>query len=274
VGEATSGEAAGGVAETGGAGQFVGLNVKTSDPFAEFEALVQKLEKGLEETRPGERAEVTARPKRSFRGAAAVWSLRAGLLLAVLVLPFWVLVGSSVLLYRNYGVPTWLAMLAGVLLTALILLVYAAWVAKKVSGSVRVPGFLWKTIVAVVGAYCLYALIYLSSVNVKGGVEDTSHSLHPLLRVATSTFILVDSDLVITDMEREPEDYARMGLPLYERSLHFEQADGYAHAVDLRTAGRSEWRNFTMRAYFRLMGFRTVRHVGTADHLHVSLPQP
>jgi hypothetical protein len=65
-----------------------------------------------------------------------------------------------------------------------------------------------------------------------------------------------------------------MGLPPYERSLHLRQDDGYAHAVDLRTAGRSEWRNFLMRSYYRLMGFRTLRHVGTADHLHVSLPLP
>jgi hypothetical protein len=99
-------------------------------------------------------------------------------------------------------------------------------------------------------------------------------SLHPLLRVATSTFILVDGDLVITDMERQAADYERMRLPVYERSLHFVQEDGYAHAVDLRTIGRSEWRNFTMQVCFRAMGFRTLRHVGTADHLHVSLPLP
>jgi len=27
-----------------------------------------------------------------------------------------------------------------------------------------------------------------------------------------------------------------------------------------------------MQLYFHLMGFRTLRHVGTADHLHVELP--
>ncbi len=65
-----------------------------------------------------------------------------------------------------------------------------------------------------------------------------------------------------------------MGLPVYERSLHFEQADGYIHAMDLRTLGRGEWRNRLMELYFRTLGFRTLRHVGTADHLHVSLPPP
>ena len=35
--------------------------------------------------------------------------------------------------------------------------------------------------------------------------------------------------------------------------------------------GRAPWRNLTMVAYFRPLGFRTLRHVGRADHLHVSL---
>lgn len=243
-----------------------------SDPFAEFDALVKELERGLEQARTGLRAEDGVRP--SWKAVAAKWAFRALLVAGVLVLPFYVLVGGSVLFYRQFAVPTWPALLSGVLLTALILLLYAAWVSKKVSGKFRMPSFVPKTVLAIVGAYALYALIYLSSLNVKGGVEETYHSLHPLLRLATSTFILVDSDLVVTDMERQAEDYARMGLPVYEQSLHFEQRDGYAHAVDLRTLGRSEWRNLVMTVYYRAMGFRTVRHVGTADHLHVSLPLP
>jgi hypothetical protein len=241
-----------------------------SDPFAEFDTLVKELERGLEKARPG--GEVEAAKKRSPKVVAAKWTFRVLLTLAALILPFYLLVGGSVFFYRQFGVPTWPALIAGVLLTALILLVYAAWVAKKVSGTFRMPSFVPKAMLAIVGAYALYALIYLSSVNVKSGVEDTYHSLHPMLRLATSTLILVDGDLVITDMDRQAGDYARMGLPVYERSLHFEQDDGYAHAVDLRTIGRGEFRNFLVRSYFRLMGFRTVRHVGTADHLHVSLP--
>ncbi|MGD2152360.1 MAG: hypothetical protein PVG79_03775 [Gemmatimonadales bacterium] len=248
--------------------------MRDRDPFAEFDGLVHELEQGLERTRAPGRAAEAPRPRRSWKARLARWSFRALLACAALVLPFYLLVGSSVLFYRVYGVPTWPALLAGVLLTVLVLLVYSAWITKRVSGKVKMPGFLPKALLAVVGAYCLYALIYISSMNVKGGIGDTYHSLHPLLRLATSTFILVDSDLVVTDMERQPEDYARMRLPRYEQSLHFEQADGYAHAVDLRTLGRSGWRNFFMQAYFRAMGFRTVRHVGTADHLHVSLPLP
>jgi len=165
--------------------------------------------------------------------------------------------------------------LAALLLTALVLLIYTAWVSKRLAGKARLPGAVTKTVFAVVGAYCLYALIYLSSLNVKGAeLRQEYRSLHPLLRLATSTFILVDRDLMITDVEREARDYARMGLPFYEHSLHLVQEDGYAHAVDLRTIGRSEWRNILLLAYFRAMGFRTLRHVGTADHLHLSLPLP
>ena len=54
--------------------------------------------------------------------------------------------------------------------------------------------------------------------------------------------------------------------------LHFRQRDGWVHALDMRTIGHGTVRNWLTAAYFRLLGFRTLRHVGTADHLHVSLP--
>ena len=239
-----------------------------SDPFAEFEALLKE----LEQPRPSGRVPA-ATASRSLRATLRRWLLRALFVVLALVFPFWLLVGGSAFLYRHYGVPTWPALLGGLLLTALVLLLYASWVAKRVSGKRRVPVNLTRVLFSVVGAYCLYTLIYLSSLNVKHDeIRREYRSLHPLLRVAASTFILVDSDMVITDMQRQAEDYERMGLPLYERSLHFVQDDGYAHAVDLRTIGRSEWRNLLMTGYFKAMGFRTLRHTGTADHLHVSLP--
>src|SRR5256885_1169551 len=96
-------------------------------------------------------------------------------------------------------------------------------------------------------------------------------SVHPLLRLALSTLILVDRDMLITDTGRAPDDYGRMGLPTNSRSRHFEQADGWIHAVDLRTTGRGFIKNRGVQFYFWLMGFDTRRHVGTADHLHVEL---
>ena len=47
--------------------------------------------------------------------------------------------------------------------------------------------------------------------------------------------------------------------------------DGYVYAVDLRTQGRSEIRNWALEWLFQLVGFNTLRHVGTADHLHISI---
>ena len=66
-------------------------------------------------------------------------------------------------------------------------------------------------------------------------------------------------------------DYDAMNLAEKKRSLHYTQADGYVHALDLRTKGRSEAWNGWAKTYFELMGFRTLRHSGTEDHLHISL---
>ena len=241
----------------------------SSDPFKEFEALAGRLEKSFS----GEASDDAAKVGRSFsvkRVALRLWQMAAAL-----VLPFLVLVGGSVFLYKHYGVPTWPALLGGVLLTTLFLLGYGVWLTKKLTGRRRVSRKVAKVALAVVCAYSLYSLVYLSSLNVKDdGIRSYYRSLHPLLRVAVSTFILVDPDLIVTDMKRAPHDYVKMGLPVSVNSMHYPQDDGYVHAVDLRTIGRGTIRNWTVEAYFRLMGFRTLRHVGTADHLHVSLPFP
>jgi hypothetical protein len=44
--------------------------------------------------------------------------------------------------------------------------------------------------------------------------------------------------------------------------------------LDIRTRGRREWRNRGLELAFWAMGFHALRHVGTADHLHVSLRMP
>ena len=93
----------------------------------------------------------------------------------------------------------------------------------------------------------------------------------PILRVAVSTLLLADREGVLTGTGRTVEDYDRWGLPVNESSLHLPQEDGYVYAVDIRTAGRPEWQNRCVELYFRTMGFETLRHVGTADHLHVNL---
>ena len=120
--------------------------------------------------------------------------------------------------------------------------------------------------------YCGYSLLYLASVHAKSApVRAYYRSVHPLLRLALSTAILVDRDILITDAGRVPEDYGRMGLAANSRTRHYKQKDGWIHAVDLRTTGRGVIKNRGVQFYFWLMGFDTRRHVGTADHLHVEL---
>ena len=120
--------------------------------------------------------------------------------------------------------------------------------------------------------YCIHALFFISSNNIKNSaLQQELRQLHPIVRVAVSTIIMVDKSLVITDASRSRSDYRDMGLPVNERSLHFPQKDGYAYAIDLRTRDRSTLRNILLQNYFRLMGFKTLHHGGTGPHLHISL---
>jgi len=166
-----------------------------------------------------------------------------------------------------------LALACGTACTAAIVTAYAALVWHHFTGRVRLALVARRFALPLVVAYCGYGLIYLSSANAKSErVRAYYGSLHPLLRVALSTLILADRDLVVTDLARGPKDYAAMGLSPNDGSLHYVQRDGYTHAADLRTAGRSELKNALVRVYFWSMGFATLRHVGSGDHLHVELP--
>jgi hypothetical protein len=192
-------------------------------------------------------------------------------LVAIVALPFVVLVRGAVFFYEYGDVPPWLALLVAALLTIGLVTMYARWLLRKFKG--RPPVLLlakWVALPLVV-FYCGFSLLYLSRVNAKSDVREYYTTVHPLLRLALSTWILVDDKLVITDMRRAREDYAKMGLPVNEMSLHYRQADGWVHAVDLRTANRGWFRNRLTQVYFWAMGFSTLRHVGTADHLHVDL---
>lgn len=231
-----------------------------ADPFKLFDELLAEVEDG------GRRRE---------RGAVARWFVRGLFLCVALVLPFVVLLRASTLVYATGWPGTWLALAAGALLTFLLLAGYVLWAGRRLQGRVNVPRRLLQGLAILVCAWCVYGVVFLSGANAKTeAVRVEYRSLHPLLRMAVGTLVLVDGDLLVTDAGRALEDYAAMGLPPNEASLHLEQADGWAHALDLRTAGRSRVRNTLTRLYFAAMGFRTLRHVGTADHLHVSLPVP
>lgn len=231
-----------------------------ADPFKLFDELLAEVEDG------GRRRE---------RGVVAGWLVPALLLCLALALPFVVLLRTSTLVYGAGWPGPWLSLTAGAVLTFLLLAGYVLWAAKRLQGRVNVPRRLLQGLAVLVCAWCVYGVVFLSGANAKTeAVRAEYRSLHPLLRMAVGTLVVVDGDLLVTDAGRALGDYAAMGLPANEASLHLEQADGYAHALDLRTAGRSGIRNTLTRLYFAAMGFRTLRHVGTADHLHVSLAVP
>ncbi len=212
-------------------------------------------------------------PKKSVN--PITWLIKSVFSLILMVaLPFLLLVRVSLYMNVTQEMNVWLSVGAGVVASTLILLFYVAFLRKKFMGNWAISGRMSKMMLALVLVYSGYSLMYLSGTNVKSQeVRSTYLSLHPTLRIATSTLVLADRSLVVTDMARTPEDYQTMGLPVLENSLHYKQESGYVEAVDIRTRGKSEWVNQLVRFYFWSMGFNTLRHTGTADHLHLSVPQ-
>jgi hypothetical protein len=194
---------------------------------------------------------------------------------AVAVLPFVLLIRGGVLAYGTWGYGTWPSLAAAALATAWLLGLYAWRGSQRLGAAADSRRLIVRSVFGVALAYVLYTLVFIASANVKSEeVRAEYRAMHPLLRVASSALILVDPAAILTDAGRTPQDYRRMGLTPVEASLHFVQDDGYVHALDLRTNGRSELRNRTIQAAFWMLGFHTLRHVGTDDHLHVSLRLP
>lgn len=197
------------------------------------------------------------------------------LLVAVVVFPFVVLIRGGLFAYGEWGLGTWPSLLLAALMTAGVLAAYAWIVGRLVGAAAGARRLLVRGAAGVGIAYVVYALVFVAGANVKSAdVRSEYRSLHPLLRIASSALVLVDPSAVITDAGRSLEEYRLMGLPPNEASLHLTQTDGYVHALDLRTNGRWELRNRAVELAFRVLGFHTLRHVGTADHLHVSLRMP
>lgn len=220
-----------------------------------------------------ERRTSAARPPARPRTRRRHRLLALPLGLVLLILPVVALLRGSTALYLHAGWPTWAA-LAGAAAAAVTLVAgYPALLSRKLTGKARLRFVATWIAMPLVLAYCAHALLFLARVNAKtDDVRTYYRALHPALRLAVSTFVIVDDGLVVTDIHRTAADYDRMGLPVNESSLHFRQADGWVHAMDLRTIGRGPLRNGVTAVYFRLLGFHTLRHVGTGDHLHVSLP--
>jgi hypothetical protein len=226
------------------------------------------------ELRPPSRARS---PKRAAAARQqALFELATGFarILAIVTLPFVLYVRAAVYFYQRQDAGPWTAIAAAGILTTALVAGVVTWASRRVSGRARVGRVARWVAIPLATTWCLYAAFYIARANAKtDAVRSYYAAVHPVLRVALATVILIDADLVITDTRREAADYARMGLPEFKRTLHYEQQDGWVHAIDLRTIGRSAIANRSVQLYFQVMGFRTLRHVGNADHLHVSLPR-
>jgi len=187
-------------------------------------------------------------------------------LVLFLTLPFIVLIRGAIHLHEYNQYPPSLSLLGGVFLATMLLTIYLIFFKGQLTGEVgSIRTKLWLALFLVIG-YGAHGLFFFSD-----QVQKEFRELHPILRVSISTLIHLDPSLIVTDANRQPEDYRKMGMSSKKHSLHYRQSSGYVHAVDIRTKDRGSIRNFLIRTYFRLMGFNTLRHGGTADHLHISI---
>lgn len=244
-----------------------------SDLRIDYSDLHGIVEEGARQSEGGEerRARRRGLPRRLVRRIV----LYGGGLMVLATLPFFLLIRGGVTAYRVWGLGTWPALVLAVVATGALLGLYAIIVGRRMGAGPRMRRVLSRTAMGVAAAYAAYGLVFIASENVKfESIRAEYASVHPLLRVAASALVLVDAEAVITDAGRTPEDYWLMGLPRAEASLHFPQETGFIHALDLRTNGRSEVRNRVVELGFWALGFHSLRHVGTADHLHLSLRLP
>ena len=193
----------------------------------------------------------------------------------IVLLPFLSLIRGAVYLHVNYNPGPFLAVIGGVFFAFVILMIYITilnyFFTDRIGG---ISAFKWRAMFSMllVLGYCSFCLFYISDDNLKHkSLSKELRSVHPIMRLAIGTWSILDKDLIITDANRQPEDYRKMGLPTNSKSLHILQKDGYAYALDLRTKNQSELRNMILISYCKIMGLRTLRHTGTADHLHISL---
>lgn len=198
-------------------------------------------------------------------------------LASAVVLPFFLLIRVSVFAYTSTDWNAWICLSIGALLTFILILIYLNRISKWFTGNKKKKNagsgkFNFRLALLIVGGFMTYALFFISGQNAKTTeVRGEYATVHPLLRTAVGTILVFNPDAIITDMSRVPADYNDMGLSTKKNSLHYPQSDGYVHAIDFRTRGNSEWRNTALKWTFQALGFRTLRHVGSADHLHVSL---
>lgn len=216
-----------------------------------------------------------AKKQSSAKAIAKKVAIRLLQLLLVVVLPFGLLVRGSVFFYRYAGFNGWGAVVLGAVVAGFVIFIYIYLLHRYFSWQLSRKRLKFAAVfsVSLVVVYSVYSLWFFSAGNAQTQrVEKEFTQIHPLLRLGLSTIILADAELVVTSAGRSAKDYKRMGLRVNNQSLHYPQVDGYIYAVDLHTRTRFFLRNWLLQGWFELMGFDTLRHVGTADHLHISLP--
>ena len=136
------------------------------------------------------------------------------LLIAGLILPFIILVRTSVYVYLRYQMNGWVALAIGCFATVLLLMAYGGFFVYRFGIGKKAFQLFTKGISVLVIAYTFYGVMYYSGLNTKTDeVRSYYRSVHPVMRVAFTTIPLVTSDMVVTDIQRTPEDYDQMGLP-------------------------------------------------------------
>ncbi|NME68707.1 hypothetical protein [Flammeovirga aprica] len=220
--------------------------------------------------------DVSPQKKFSWKGALFKFFFLIVFFLFLSVLPFTMMIRSGIYMYHTYALGVWFGLSAGVLVLTLILLFYLLvgylFFFRKYKASFVAIKRIVLTVFLFVISYTVFALFSFTGKNAKTDqIKQEYAQLHPYLKISLRTLLLLDKDVLITSVSRQPEDYTKMGLSSKSKSLHFVQNTGYVHAMDLRTNGRPVWMIWFSQIYFNTLGFNIVRHGGTADHLHVSL---
>ena len=212
--------------------------------------------------------------KKKKRRGLAWWLITiSSFTFSLIILPFFILIRTAVYLNLNEAWNSWTSLGGGMLATVVFLTILMFIIFRKVKSKKMLFQIGASSVSMLVGGFTIYGLMYLNSVNAKTeSVQEVYKSLHPILRIAVASVTLAENELVITDIKRTQDDYINMGLTPLQSSMHYVQEDGFVHAIDLRTIGHSELRNNSLELSLKLLGFKTIRHVGTADHLHVALP--
>ena len=88
-------------------------------------------------------------------------------------------------------------------------------------------------------AYAMHTIFFTQAKTFKSSeLREEMSEVHPILRLSLGTLVYLDTDVLITDASRVPEDYRKMGLKTPNQSLHYKQKDGYTYALNLKTKGR------------------------------------